>query len=89
MSLESIVLWFNALPAWGLLLFTAWALVWKGLALWKSSRKNSPIWFVVLLIVNTLGLLEILYIFIFSKMGKKRLVRRHVRKPVSKKKKRR
>ena len=37
-----------------------WALVWKGLALWKSSQKKQPIWFVVLLVVNTLGLLEIL-----------------------------
>lgn len=46
-----------------------WALVWKGIALWKSSKKNHLIWFIILLIVNTLGILEILYIFIFSKMS--------------------
>lgn len=45
-----------------------WSLVWKGLALWQSSRRNQKIWFVVLLIINTLGILEILYIFVFSKM---------------------
>lgn len=45
-----------------------WALVWKGIALWKSSRKGSKIWFIVLLIVNTLGILEILYIYLFSKI---------------------
>lgn len=45
-----------------------WALVWKGLALWQSSRRNQKIWFVALLIINTLGILEILYIFVFSKM---------------------
>lgn len=49
-----------------------WTAVWKALALWKSARKNSPIWFIILLIVNTLGILEILYIFIFSKWSKKK-----------------
>jgi hypothetical protein len=49
-----------------------WSLVWKGLALWKSSKKEHKIWFVVLLVVNTIGILEILYIYIFSKMDFKK-----------------
>jgi len=51
-----------------------WSLVWKGLALWKSAGKGQKVWFVVLLVFNTIGILEILYIYIFSKMdmsGKK------------------
>jgi len=44
-----------------------WSLFWKGWSLWLAARKSQKIWFVCLLIVNTLGLLEILYIFIFSK----------------------
>lgn len=48
-----------------------WSLTWKGFALWKSSKKNHLIWFIVLLIVNSVGILEILYIFIFSKMSLK------------------
>ena len=52
-------------------LVSIWSLVWKGLALWKSSKKNHLIWFIVLLIFNTLGILEILYIFVFSKLSKK------------------
>lgn len=44
-----------------------WALPWKGVALWKSARRSDKWWFIALLIINTLGLLEILYIFIFSK----------------------
>jgi hypothetical protein len=48
-----------------------WSFIWKGFALWKSARKNHMIWFIVLLIVNTAGILEILYIYIFSKTGKK------------------
>ncbi len=56
------------IPATLLFLIVIWTLAWKGLALWKSARKNQMIWFVVLLIVNTLGILEILYIFFFSKL---------------------
>lgn len=52
-------------------IISIWALVWKGFALWKSSKKNHLIWFIVLLIVNTLGILEILYIYVFSKMSLK------------------
>jgi hypothetical protein len=48
-----------------------WSLIWKGFALWRAGRLNQPVWFVVLLLVNTLGILEILYLFIFSKEGRK------------------
>lgn len=44
-----------------------WVLPWKAVALWKAARKGSVPWFIILLIFNTLGLLEILYIFWFSK----------------------
>jgi len=44
----------------------AWSLAWKGIALWTAARKNHPTWFVVLLIVNTVGILDILYVYIFS-----------------------
>ena len=49
----------------------AWIALWKGLALWKSARLNQPVWFVALLVINTFGLLEILYIFLFSEIWKK------------------
>jgi hypothetical protein len=58
-------------PWWLVLVYIAlivWSIIWKGIALWKSARKKNLAWFVVLLIVNTLGILEILYIFVFSKM---------------------
>jgi hypothetical protein len=44
-----------------------WSVAWKGLALWKSARTDSKVWFIVFLIVNTLGILEILYLYVFSK----------------------
>ena len=53
-------------------LIVIWSLIWKGFALWKAAKKNSPVWFIVLLVVNTLGILEILYLYVFSEMGKKK-----------------
>lgn len=52
---------------WIILLALAWTLPWKGVALWRAARNGHQGWFVALLIINTLALLEILYIFIFSK----------------------
>ncbi|MDO9231802.1 MAG: DUF5652 family protein [bacterium] len=49
-----------------IIIAVVWTLPWKGFALWKSARKGDSIWFTILLIVNTLAILEILYIFIFS-----------------------
>ena len=48
-----------------------WSMAWKGWALWVASQKNSKGWFIALFIVNTFGILEILYIFFFSKKTSK------------------
>jgi len=50
-----------------IILIIAWTLPWKGVALWKAARHNDKWWFIALLVINTLALFEILYIFIFSK----------------------
>ena len=52
---------------WLTLLLVAWTLPWKGVALWRSARNHHLVWFIVLLLVNTLAILEIIYIFGFSK----------------------
>jgi len=44
-----------------------WTAAWKGVALWKSGRNNQLKWFVALLLINTLGALEIVYIRWFQK----------------------
>lgn len=51
------------------LLGIVWTLVWKGVALWVAARENSKPWFIVLLIINTAGILEIVYLLFFSKAG--------------------
>jgi len=52
---------------WVVLLAVLWALPWKGVALWKAAKNNHKWWFIALLVINTLGILEILYIFVFGK----------------------
>ena len=59
------------IPTTLVVVLVIWTIAWKGVALWKSARKNSPIWFIAILVLNTAGILPILYIFIFSKIGKK------------------
>ncbi len=59
-ALSPFLIWFL------IYLAVIWTLIWKGLALWRAARTNQPIWFIVFLIFNTLGILEILYLYIFS-----------------------
>ncbi len=55
-----------------ILLLAVWELVWKGFALWRASRNRNLGWFIVILILNTAGILEILYLFVFSKNDDKK-----------------
>jgi len=50
-----------------LLLILAWTLPWKAVALWKAAKNSHKKWFAALLLLNTLAILEITYIFYFSK----------------------
>lgn len=56
---------------WVIVVVLLWILPWKGYALWKAARKGETKWFVALLVINTFAILDILYIFIFSKDKKK------------------
>jgi len=49
-----------------LIILFIWSIPWKGFALWKSARRGEKIWFIILLIINTVGFLEILYLFYLS-----------------------
>jgi len=39
-----------------------WEIVWKVIAMWRSARNNHPAWFICIAILNTLGVLSIIYI---------------------------
>lgn len=59
-----------------LVLLLLWSIFWKGLALWHSGRRGEPWWFVILLIVNTAGILEIIYLFAVAKVKGSELFRK-------------
>jgi len=66
----------DQLPTWlpiVMALLMLWTIPWKAVALWKSARNNNLVWFIILMVVNTLGILEILYIFLFGKKISKKL----------------
>ena len=42
-------------------------MILKGFALWRAGRNNDKGWFIALMIVNTLGILEVIYLVTSSK----------------------
>ena len=39
-----------------------WSIVWKGMVLWVTARRQQPLWFVLFLVLNTVGIAEIFYL---------------------------
>ncbi|MEN9647379.1 MAG: hypothetical protein RLY57_183 [Candidatus Parcubacteria bacterium] len=62
MNLQSIQALIEQHPAFFLML-TFWSIVWKGLALWKAAQRHERNWFMVILIVNTFGILDLIYYY--------------------------
>ncbi|MBI2278487.1 MAG: hypothetical protein HYU81_00220 [Candidatus Brennerbacteria bacterium] len=48
-----------------------WSLPWKGMALWKAAARRHTGWFVALLLINTVGLLDIVYLYFISERPRK------------------
>ena len=51
-------------------LLVIWSIIWKGVALWHSARNKQLAWYIAILIVNTVGILEIVYLIFFKKKQK-------------------
>lgn len=47
-----------------LVLLAIWELTWKGFALWQAGRNNHRNWFIALMIINSVGILPMLYLLI-------------------------
>ena len=60
---------------WIFIIIALWVLPWKGYALWTAAKRGEMKWFIVLLVLNTLALLEIFYIFVIAKKNRKIVVR--------------
>jgi hypothetical protein len=50
----------------GLLVVAVWTLIWKGLALWDCAKNERKGWFIAILVLNTMGLLPIIYLIWFK-----------------------
>lgn len=47
--------------------FLIWVMILKGIALWKAAGKRQLIWFIIIMVINTMGLFELAYIFYLNK----------------------
>ena len=43
-----------------------WTIPLKGYSMWLSARRNQPIWFILLLIIQTMGIFELIYLLIYG-----------------------
>jgi len=50
-----------------LLVAVAWTVAWKGASLWRAAKNDSKPWFITLLLTNTLGVLDAIYLFIVAR----------------------
>jgi len=53
-----------------ILILSVWSVFWKAVALWRASRSEQRVWFMALfvfLIVNSIGIFELIYLFKFAK----------------------
>lgn len=60
---------------------TVWSTLLKGVALWRAANLKQRNWFIVMLVVNTIGILELVYLFRFAS---KRLAIKEVKSWTSK-----
>lgn len=58
------------IPAW-IWMIVLWEAVWKLIAFWKSARNNNLVWFIVLAVTNTAGILPIIYLLTHRKTSVK------------------
>ena len=59
-------------PVWMVIigLVALWDLVWRGIGMWHAARNGQHNWFVALLLVNSIGILPILYIKLWQHKNK-------------------
>tara|TARA_B100000683_G_C12001975_1_gene354233 strand:+ start:126 stop:347 length:222 start_codon:yes stop_codon:yes gene_type:complete len=51
------------IPLGTVLVIAIWTLIWKGISLWKAARLSHKKWFIIILVLNTFGILDIIYIY--------------------------
>lgn len=52
----------------GLIPLMIWSMAWAGLALWHAAKRGEKWWFILFLLVHTVGVLEIFYLVFVVKL---------------------
>lgn len=61
-----------------IIVLALWDIAWKGFALWRAARNNQFRWFIALLIINSIGILPIVYLKFFQKKKSSEILPSHV-----------
>lgn len=61
---------------WAFLPLAVWSILWTGLALWHAAKRGEKWWFILFLLVHTLGILEIIYLMFVAHAFEKKSPRR-------------
>lgn len=55
-----------------LIAFIIFDVIIRGVALWRTARSEQKGWFIALLILNSLGILPVIYLLFFQKKARKK-----------------
>ena len=64
MAFETMWIW--------LIPLVIWTIIWKGIGRWRAGRNDHKIWFVIMFIINSVGIIPIIYLIFIDKFFKKR-----------------
>jgi len=58
-------------PPFVLIVLYIWSLAAKGFALWRAANLGQRNWFIAILVLNTIGIVELIYLFKFASWRKR------------------
>lgn len=56
-----------------IIVLAIWEGIWKLIAMWKAGRNNQLAWFICIALINTAGILPIIYILMNRKKNSSRI----------------
>lgn len=64
--------WLNLsnIPVPAVAFLVVWDLVWKASGMWYALKNNQRNWFIAIFVLNTVGILPIVYLKFFQKKAK-------------------
>ena len=65
-QIQEIGMYFEKRPML-VLIIIIWTIFWKGVGLWQAAERGHKWWFFFILVLNTLGILEIIYIYFVAR----------------------